>query len=332
MPVERPVVTADRSAPTRPGKGRRRLTKADKRQLAGDPAAAATPAKKGRRAPVPLDPGTYTMLWIIVALGGLAAWFVAYAFGFSALQEHASQRVLFGQLREQLALATAPVGGVIPPGDPVAILDIPDIGINDMVIVEGTSSATLQSGPGHLRNTALPGQEGVSVVLGRSVTFGAPFRRINDLSPGDTVEVTTGQGRMLYRVSAVRWPGDPLPPLPAAGESRLTLVSSEGLGKLGPMIASTAVYVDATLQGKVKPTPSGRPAAIAGAEQPMAVDTSNLMPLVLWLEALLLVAIGLVWSARRWGGWQSWIVGVPLVVAVLWGTTAAAFGLLPNLL
>ena len=54
------------------------------------------------------------------------------------------------------------------------MLDIPAIGIANMVVVEGTSPENLTLGPGHLRDTPLPGQAGISVVFGRRATFGAP--------------------------------------------------------------------------------------------------------------------------------------------------------------
>ncbi|MFZ0322527.1 MAG: sortase [Actinomycetes bacterium] len=269
---------------------------------------------------------------MLVTLGLLAVWFVAYALGLSGLQERADQRVLYGQLREQLALATAPVGGAISPGAPIAVLQIPALGVSNDVVVEGTSSSALRLGPGHRRDTPLPGQAGVSLVYGRSVTFGAPFRNLSALGPKDTIVVTTGQGEFTYVVDSVRRPGDPLPPPPAADQGRLTLVSAEGSGRLASFTASDTVFVDATMQGKVQPVLAGRPASVGDAETSMGSDTSGLVALVLWLEALVLVAVGVVWAARRWGGWQTWVVSVPVVLAVLWGTTSVAFGLLPNLL
>jgi len=44
------------------------------------------------------------------------------------------------------------------------------------------------------------------------------------------------------------------------------------------------------------------------------------------------VVIATVWARLRWGPWQTWVVAVPLVVALLWGATNSAFALLPNLL
>ena len=64
----------------------------------------------------------------------------------------------------------------------------------------------------------------------------------------------------------------------------------------------------------------------------MQGDTSALFPLVLWLQGLVLVAVGCAWGRGRWGRWQIWLVGLPAVVAVVWGATDCAMELLPNLL
>jgi hypothetical protein len=44
------------------------------------------------------------------------------------------------------------------------------------------------------------------------------------------------------------------------------------------------------------------------------------------------VTTGLVWSWRRWGASQTWLVGLPLAMAVFWGASGAAVRFLPNLI
>jgi sortase A len=39
-----------------------------------------------------------------------------------------------------------------------------------------------------------------------------------------------------------------------------------------------------------------------------------------------------VWSRVRWGRWQTWLLGGPLLLAALWGVSTTAIQLLPNLL
>ena len=44
----------------------------------------------------------------------------------------------------------------------------------------------------------------------------------------------------------------------------------------------------------------------------MQGDPSALFPLVLWLQAFVLVAVGYTWGRGRWGHWKTWIVGAPV--------------------
>jgi sortase A len=64
----------------------------------------------------------------------------------------------------------------------------------------------------------------------------------------------------------------------------------------------------------------------------MAGDSGAFVPLVLWLQALLLGAAGAGWTAARWGGPQTWLVGAPVILAALWGASESAIQLLPNLM
>jgi sortase A len=212
----------------------------------------------------------------------------------------------------------------------VALLEIPTLGV-DQVVVEGTASGDTMAGPGHVRSSPLPGQPGVSQILGRSAAYGGPFRGIDTLHAGDGIRVTTGQGVFVYRVDRVRRAGDPLPVPLGSGASRLTVVTAEPDGVLGALRANRAVYVDATLQGDAVGAPNGRPAAVPAAEKPMAADTSVLPVLVLAVQGLLatVVAIGL---ARRWVPPRvAWVLGVPVLLVFLWLTSELALRLLPNI-
>lgn len=94
-------------------------------------------------------------------------------------------------------------------GSPVGILDIPRLGL-DQVIVEGVGSEQLSAGPGHYPSTPLRGQSGNAAVAGHRTTHGAPFLGLDTLVTGDRIEVTTLQGRFTYRVghSVVVAPSD----------------------------------------------------------------------------------------------------------------------------
>jgi sortase A len=286
--------------------------------------------KPGRGSP----PQAITIAAVIVAgIGALALWFVLYAFVLSGLQEHGRQARLYDRYRLQLATATAPLGGLISPGAPVALLSAPSAGLHSVVVVEGTTSSQLTSGPGHQRNTPLPGQAGTSVVLGRSVTFGGPFSDVAGMHVGDKITVTTGQGVFVFRVYDVRHPGSPLPHPLSANQAGLTLVTSASGGWRSGWAPSHPVYVDAVMvHGTVQPAPGGGLTTVSAASLPMQGNTKDVVPFVFWVEGLLATGALVLWSWIRWGRRQTWLVGVPVIVAMLWGTTNALMQLLPNLL
>ena len=269
--------------------------------------------------------------WALLALAVTAAWSLLFALSFSGLQEGHAQRTAYAALRKSLATQTAPLGGVIEPGTPVALLDAPSLGLRDVVVVEGTASGDLQRGPGHRRDTVLPGQVGTSVVYGRTRLFGAPFDRVPSAHVGDTVAVVTGQGRFTYTVTGTRHVGDPLPTLLPAGASRLTLVTASDASAGRLWSGGQPVYVDAALKGTAAPSPGVAVAMVPRAEQAMRGDTSALLLVVLWLPLLLAISVAVVWATLHWGFVQAWVVGVPLLLLALWGTSEAAAQLLPNL-
>jgi sortase A len=266
----------------------------------------------------------------VAGLAVLALWLVFFLTSLSGLQASRSQQLLYNQLREHLADATEPIGGVVDPGTPIALLEAPRIGMR-YVVVEGTAPGDLRNGPGHRRNTALPGQGGVSVIYGRALTYGAPFRHITDLRAGDTIRATTGQGVFEYRVDGVRRDGDPVPEPLRTGAGRLTLATAEGTSWRVGWAPDVAVYVDATLQNTAAPAPAGRPTAVPRAELAMGTDTGALVPLVLWLQVLLLAVWAATWGRVRWGGGQTWLVAMPVLLFALWQASDTIAQLLPNL-
>jgi sortase A len=272
-----------------------------------------------------------TTLWFLTALAVLATWCLLYAFVLSSFQEHSAQDALYATLRNELALGVAPTGGTIAPGAPVALLRVPQAGIDD-VVVYGTTSGLLEKGPGLKADTPLPGQAGTSIIYGRAALFGGPFRHLNLVRPGDVLEATTGQGTFQYRVLDVRYPRDPQPPALAVGKGRLTLITTNGAGWRSLGAPSGFLYIDASLIGKTVATPAGMPTAIPDSERPMHGDSAALVPLIFWLQALVLAVLAMVWVRSRWGARMTWLVGVPAVLALVWVISETAFQLLPNLI
>lgn len=287
--------------------------------------------------------------WVIASLGVLFVWIIAFAFGLSSFKHAHAQAVLYSKFRQQLATDTAPLGArtclpIDNPdgtsstkcvdtqlGAPVAVMDAPAAGLHHEVIVEGTSSTQLADGPGHYRTTPMPGQLGTVYVYGRSRLFGGPFHDIAAFRRGDVITFTTGQGESKYVVDDVRRAGDPIPNQ-ADGHGHLWLATSDASGWRSGWAPARVLYVDATLQGTPFIDPGGRLSVVPPSEEAMRGDTNALYQLVLWLPVLAMGGAVVVWAHHRWGGWQTWVVGAPVILAGLWGVTETAALFLPNLL
>jgi sortase A len=306
------------------------MTAIDETPMSAEP----TPEETSDRQAFLQSPG-FLISSVLLTLGILCLGFLANLIIVSQLVHARDQEVLYSDFRAELANAIAPVGqtdvsGVLlRPGAAVAVLEIPDIGVQQ-VVVEGTTSAVMQSGPGHKRDTVLPGQPGTSVIYGRQSAFGGPFGQLEILQPGMIILATTGQGVAEYAVTGVRRPGDPVPPALAPGAGRLTLVTA-----MGPRFMPTDMLrVDAELITDAQPAPPRvlTAASLSPAEQAMAGDPAGLVPLLLWMQLLLVVAVATVWLVIRWGRWQAWLVAAPVVFFAGVMASMSALQLLPNLL
>lgn len=260
----------------------------------------------------------------------LSLWFVGQTLFLGGVAQERQQDLLYTQFRTEVAAATAPIGPTTPPGDPVALLTIPRLGI-EQVVVEGTASGDTLAGPGHKRNTVLPGQVGTSVVMGRAATYGAPFKDLDRLTVGDEIKILMAQGEVSFDVVNVRRAGDPLSqPLPA-GAARLMLVTAEGDGRLAAIAPKQVLYIDADApQGFVPP--AGLPAGVPDAELPLHSDSGAYPLLALHLALLLAVTAGVVAARQRWSAALVWVVATPLALALAWATTDVVMRLLPNVI
>lgn len=79
-------------------------------------------------------------------------------------------------------------------------IEIPGIGI-EAVVVHGTRwGPDLSRGPGHYERTTVPGLGKTVGVAGHRTTFGAPFRRIDDIAVGDAITLEMPYATFRYRV------------------------------------------------------------------------------------------------------------------------------------
>jgi sortase A len=272
------------------------------------------------------------LLSLILFASIVAAFLGVFAYGLSGLQEHRSQQQLYAQFRGLLAPASieAPsIGGVIPTDTPVALLNAPAAGIHDVVVDEGTSSGDLLRGPGHLADTPLPGQGGEAVLVGKSTTAGAPFAHLARLHRGDVITVRTGQGEFHFIVRGLLPPGIRQPAI-LANQGRLVLVTSAGPGGEGGLEPSQTLDVEATLKGKAVAAPHHRSQTVPQSDLPGQTDPAAWPFVALWLSGLALASVAVWWLWSRWGLLRAWIVGAPVLLALLWGLSNEAMRLLPN--
>jgi sortase A len=260
----------------------------------------------------------------------VSLWGAAQLLVLSDISHDRAQTLLYRDFRQQLAGATAAIGPVVPAGDPVALLRIPRIGV-DEVVVEGTASGDTLVGPGHKRDTVLPGQVGASLIYGRGATYGAPFAAVPELETGDEINLTSAQGELIFSVIGVRREGDPLPQPVEEGAARITLVTAEGDGRTAALSPDTTVYVDAEA-GQGFAAPPGRPTAVPESEEAMARDPAALPLLALCLALLVALTLGVVAARQRWSTGLVWVVASPLALALSWATTDVVMRLLPNLI
>ncbi|MFC1959956.1 sortase [Chloroflexota bacterium] len=99
-------------------------------------------------------------------------------------------------VQQQLA---API--VIPtpgPESPVRII-IPALGI-DAPVVSGTDWESLKRGVGHQQSTGMPGRAGNVVLSAHNDIYGELFRHLDQLSPGDEIQIYTLTQTYTYTV------------------------------------------------------------------------------------------------------------------------------------
>jgi LPXTG-site transpeptidase (sortase) family protein len=269
---------------------------------------------------------------VIVAVLGLS--FLTELIFLGGLRHDRDQVQLAAEFRSALAKAIAPVGPVddektpLALGRPVALLEIPRLGLRE-VVVQGTSSSLMMSAPGHRRDTPFPGQVGTSVIAGRRATYGGPFRSIDQLRAGDRITVTTGQGQHTFAVLGMRRAGDPVPAPLARGQGRLTLVTADGL----PLWPTDVLRVDAALISAAQVTPVPLPSqALPAAEAVMAGDRFALAGVFGWSALFAVVAVATVWLRFRAGAWPAWLLGVPVLVSIDLVLVDEMAALLPNIL
>ena len=257
----------------------------------------------------------------LTALGVLVSAFLVFEFALTSLVHDRAQQDLLAGFRQAIQTTTLDAPTATPAeGSPVALLDIPRIGLNE-VVVEGSTPNDLKSGPGHLRSAPLPGEFGNAVIAGRRTTYGAPFRNLNQLRVGDAIQVTTGQGAFFYIVSGVHSvPAGQGAPLTGTLDDRLTLVTSDPAFMPSSRLVVVAKLAPLVTAGDPKGTPiavAGRPPVAAGiSELGLAGDPLGLILALIFGQLLIAAVWATTRMARRWPLSMTLLLATPVLLAL----------------
>jgi sortase A len=145
---------------------------------------------------------------VLITAGFVVLLFVGYEVyvsnGVAARQQarvHTALEHTWARGRDPLRALPAGTVPHLPVGSGIANLYIPRLGRDyAWTIVEGTSAADLEKGPGHYPFSALPGQVGDFAIAGHRVGKGQPFLDLDQLRPADAVVIETAAHWYVYRV------------------------------------------------------------------------------------------------------------------------------------
>jgi len=137
-----------------------------------------------------------------LAIGGDLAWEL-WGTGYTTQRLQAEMRPNFEKTIGTKAPTDPTANAVRVPGNAVAILKIPRIDLN-IVVVEGTDTESLKRGPGHYADTAFPWQDHGRVgIAGHRTTYLHPFYDLNEMKQGDPIVLETEYGTFRYAVTRV---------------------------------------------------------------------------------------------------------------------------------
>ena len=147
-------------------------------------------------------------------------------------------------------------------GSPVGRITIPRIGAS-YVIVKGTGSEELKSGPGIYSETSFPGGGHTTAIAGHRTTYLAPFRHIDELRPGNTIGLRMPYAQFTYAVTGSRVvePTDVQAAVANVGYSRLVLSACTPLFSAAKRLLVYARLVRMTPRGAAR-APERLPAVL----------------------------------------------------------------------
>ena len=319
-----------------------------------EPAAELSPRPKGPRHARPSRRGTRALGIagrILIGAGVLLLLFVVFqVFGTSYLQQQ-HQRDLRSQIDPSNILGTVPTttpssassppvtvapGGTAPQvGSPVAVIAIPKIGLNQ-VVVEGIDTPQLELGPGHYPQTPLPGEAGNVAIAGHRTTWGHPFYHLDSLAKGDRIYLATSNGTFVYTVTntLIVDPTDVAVIGPTLAPT-LTLTTCNprysAAQRLVVQAALTSTLHDEVLHpAKVADGSNPSTASKQSSTSTSSTAPTSLLVTILWGVLVAAICVGAWLIARRVSRrWLIYLVASPFVLVALFYFFSAISGHLP---
>lgn len=150
-----------------------------------------------------------------------------------------SQQNLEAEWERQAAGTNTPGHASISPDHMLTRVIIPKINM-DAVLIEGVSRKELSAGPGHMKETAMPGETGNAVITGHRDTF---FRHIYELAKGDEIQVRRNGRVFTFVVTGQRIvQPDDVSVLKQTDDPQLTLITCYPTYYIGPAPQRLVVF------------------------------------------------------------------------------------------
>ncbi len=178
-------------------------------------------------------------------------------------------------------------------GAPVGRIWIPRVNAN-YVVVRGTDTEDLKSGPGIYSETSFPGIPGTTAIAGHRTTYLAPFREINFLKPGNHIMLYMPYAHFTYTVTGQRVvsPNDVGAAVGEVGYTRLVLSACTPvftaekrllvyarLTRTVP-VGAARVLPDGAIPQPIEAQPHPAPAARVLPAMLVSLDPNSVSPLV----------------------------------------------------
>jgi len=150
-----------------------------------------------------------------------------------------SQKNLEAEWQRQAATVSVPGKAPVSADQLLTRLQIPKIQM-DAIVVEGASRRELSEGPGHMKQTAQPGETGNAVITAHRDTF---FRHIYELNKGDQIQVRRSGRTFTYEVTGKRivMPED-VSVIKPTNNPQLTLITCYPTYYIGPAPKRLVVF------------------------------------------------------------------------------------------